>query len=152
MRVLELQNKLKFPKLITIILSRASLLSVTLVPRTLNFLSLSHYSVHSISIQYLALIYNPSISSSLHLHSYPIRKNDLISFFTTYGLTSNRYLSVVAKLRQATISFVMYDCLSVHPPVRPHEITGIPLDGFSLKLMFEYFSKICRDSSSLIKI
>ena len=56
MRVLERHNKLKFPKLIIIILPRASILSVTLVPCILNLLPLSHYSVHSISLQYLAFI------------------------------------------------------------------------------------------------
>ena len=28
----------------------------------------------------------------------------------------------------------------------------LPLDGFSRNLMFEYFSKICRETSSFIKI
>ena len=50
MRVLELHNKLKFPKLIIVTLSPAFLLSDTLVPCTLNFLSLSHYSVRGISL------------------------------------------------------------------------------------------------------
>ena len=38
------------------------------------------------------------------------------------------------------------------PSVRPHEITRFPLGGSSSNLMSEYFSKICRVSSSLIKM
>jgi hypothetical protein len=36
--------------------------------------------------------------------------------------------------------------------VRPRETTRLPLDRFSLNLIFEYFSKICRPNSSLNKI
>jgi hypothetical protein len=46
-------------------------------------------------------------------------------------------LGEFAKLRKATISFVM----SVRPSVRPHETTLLPLDGFWWNLVFEYFSK-----------
>jgi len=60
MRVLELHNKLKFPKLITIILSRASLLSVTLVPCTLNF-----YPSHI--IPYIVFRHNVWLSLRTHL-------------------------------------------------------------------------------------
>jgi hypothetical protein len=35
--------------------------------------------------------------------------------------------------------------------VRPHGTTRLPLDGFSWILIFGYFSKICRENSSLIK-
>jgi len=40
-----------------------------------------------------------------------------------------------AKLRQATISFVM----SVHLSVRPNERTRLPLEGFSWNLVYKYF-------------
>jgi hypothetical protein len=36
--------------------------------------------------------------------------------------------------------------------VRPHGTTRLPLDGFSLNFIFEYFSKICRKNSSFVKI
>jgi hypothetical protein len=36
--------------------------------------------------------------------------------------------------------------------VRPHETTRFPLDGFSWNLIFEYFSKICRENSSFLEI
>jgi hypothetical protein len=39
-------------------------------------------------------------------------------------------------------------CLSV----RPHGTTQLPLDGFSLNLLFDDFSKICRENLSFIKI
>jgi hypothetical protein len=54
------------------------------------------------------------------------------------------FLGAFAKLRRATISFVM--------SVRPHGTTRLPLDGVSWNLIFEYFSKICRDKSILVKI
>ena len=43
--------------------------------------------------------------------------------------------SAFAKLRKATLSFVM--------SVRPHGTSRLLLDGFLLYLIFEYFSKIC---------
>ena len=36
--------------------------------------------------------------------------------------------------------------------VRPHGTTRLPLDGHSLNLLLEYFSKICLEISSFIKI
>jgi hypothetical protein len=36
--------------------------------------------------------------------------------------------------------------------VSPHGITRFLLNGFSLNLVFEYISKICRQNSILIKI
>ena len=36
--------------------------------------------------------------------------------------------------------------------VRPHGTTRFPLDGFLWILVFEYFSKICRENSSFIKV
>jgi hypothetical protein len=38
------------------------------------------------------------------------------------------------------------------PSVCPQGTTWLPLDGFSRNLVSEYFSKICRKNSSLIKI
>jgi len=61
---------------------------------------------------------------------------------------SHRFLGAFAKLRKATISFVMTARLSVHP----HGTTGLSLDGLSWDLIFEYFSKICRENPSLIKM
>jgi len=46
----------------------------------------------------------------------------------------------------------IYIILSICLSVRPHGITRLPLDGFSLSLIFEDFSKLCRDKSSFIKI
>ena len=36
--------------------------------------------------------------------------------------------------------------------VCPHGTTRLPLDGFSLNLIFEYFSKMCQEISSIIAI
>ena len=53
-------------------------------------------------------------------------------------------LSAFAKLRKATVSFVM--------SVLQHGTNRLALDGFWLNLIFELFSKICRENSSFIKI
>jgi hypothetical protein len=53
-------------------------------------------------------------------------------------------IGAFAKLRKATIGFVMSVC--------PHGTTRVPLDGFSWSLIFESYSKICRENSSFIKI
>ena len=58
------------------------------------------------------------------------------------------FLGTFAKLRKATISVVMSVCPSVHP----HGVTRLPLEGFSLNVTFEHFSKTCRENSSFIKI
>jgi hypothetical protein len=47
------------------------------------------------------------------------------------------FLSAFAKLRKATVSFVMSACLS---DCR-HRTIRLPLDGFSWNLIFEYFFK-----------
>jgi len=57
------------------------------------------------------------------------------------------FLGAFAKLRKATIGFVMSVCSSV-----ARVTTRLPLDGFSWKFILEYFSKIYWENSSLIKI
>jgi len=53
------------------------------------------------------------------------------------------FLGAFAKLREAPISFMS---------VRPHGTTRLPLDGFSLNLVFQDFSKICGENSSYSNI
>jgi hypothetical protein len=36
-------------------------------------------------------------------------------------------------------------------PTRLHGTTGLPLEKFLWNLIFEYFSKLCQENSSLIK-
>ena len=55
-----------------------------------------------------------------------------------YTALTDRFLGAVAKLRRATISFVM----SVRPSVRlPHGTIWLSLERFSLNFIFEHFSK-----------
>jgi hypothetical protein len=56
------------------------------------------------------------------------------------------FLGALAKLRKAIISFVM--------PVRPsvHMDESAHAGRFSMIFDIEYFSKICRENSSFIKI
>ena len=60
----------------------------------------------------------------------------------------NVYLGAFAKLGKATISYVISVCLSV----RPYKTTRLALVGFSWNLTFQYFSKLCGEDSSFIKI
>jgi hypothetical protein len=62
----------------------------------------------------------------------------------TYVLHSNMFVDAFAKLRKATISFVM----SVRPSVPPHRTTRLPMDGFSWNLIFECFLKIAEKIQS----
>jgi hypothetical protein len=62
------------------------------------------------------------------------------------------YLGAFGKLRKAIISFVISDCPSFRPFVGPHGIARLPLDVFPWNLIFEHFSKICWEFSSLINI
>ena len=66
-------------------------------------------------------------------------------------LHSSTYVSIhyscseaFAKLRKATISFVM--------PVRPHVTTRLPLDGFSWNLILSIFRKYIKNFKFLFKI
>ena len=55
----------------------------------------------------------------------------------------NNFVSSFVKLHKAIIGFVM--------SVRPYGTTWLPLETFSLNLISENFSKICRENSNLIK-
>jgi hypothetical protein len=44
------------------------------------------------------------------------------------------------------------DAVDPHYVLVPHATTRLPLDGFPWNLIFEYFSKICREPSILITI
>ena len=66
----------------------------------------------------------------------------LTSYFVdrvnTYNFELETFLGAFAKFLKVTVSA----CLSV----RSHGTALLPLDGFSLNLMFMYFSKICREN------
>ena len=57
-------------------------------------------------------------------------------------------LGAFAKLRKPTVSFVM----SVSPFVCMEQVGCHGFGGIFMKFDFEYFSKICRENSSCIKI
>jgi hypothetical protein len=55
------------------------------------------------------------------------------------GLTTENVLSFLgafAKLRKATISFCLSDCLSVCPSVHRHGTARLPMDGFTSNFTF----------------
>jgi hypothetical protein len=53
---------------------------------------------------------------------------------------TDHLLDEFAKLQKATVSFIMYVHLSIHP----HRTTRLPLDRFSWNLISEYFFKPCQ--------
>jgi hypothetical protein len=60
---------------------------------------------------------------------------------------TDSFLCAFSKLRKAIFSFVM----SVRPSVSSHETTHLPLGGFLLNLIFEYFLKIVENIQFLLK-
>ena len=66
-----------------------------------------------------------------------------------YYCISCFWLKVFRRVRKITKCdyYLGHVCLSV----RPHGTTLLPLDTFSWKLIFEYFSKICRENPSFDK-
>jgi hypothetical protein len=81
-----------------------------------------------------------------------VRSSRYLSGLYLYGNDQiyrvGEFLGAFAKLRKATISFVM----SVRPSVCPNGTTRLPLDGVSWNATFEYFAKKCRQNSRFIKI
>ena len=69
-------------------------------------------------------------------------------FWPRHSGCFNWMLGAFAKLRRATVSFVM----SVRLSVCPHGTTRLPLDGLSWKSRFMNFSKFCRENSSFNKM
>jgi hypothetical protein len=59
---------------------------------------------------------------------------------------------IIKNLSWLLLSFFLSILDAFVMSVRPRGITRLTLDVFSLNLMFEYFSKICREISSFIKI
>jgi hypothetical protein len=72
--------------------------------------------------------------------------------FALVLLVSFLFVSAFAKFLRATISFVVSVCPSVRLSLRSHCTSLPPLHGFSLNLIFEYFSEIYWENSSLIEI
>jgi hypothetical protein len=81
-----------------------------------------------------------------------LSNQEILQCLTVQNTTRFSFLGVCAELRKTTISF--FTCLSVSQSVSQsvslHETTQLPLDGFSLNLIFEDFSKICREILSFI--
>jgi hypothetical protein len=83
-----------------------------------------------------------------------------ISLFYVYSINSLKtrvvkhilflqFLGVFAKLRKATVMFIM----SVRPSfLRLHDTSRLPLDRFSWNLILEHFSRIFRGHLTFIKI
>ena len=100
-------------------------------------------------LHFITSLYLPHFKRTTTAQIVPI--ND-IHILTVITFASNfQFLSAFAKLRKATITFVMFVRSSFRPSVRMEQ-SGLPLDGFSWNFVFKYFSKICPENSSFIKI
>jgi hypothetical protein len=71
--------------------------------------------------------------------------NNIILFIKMLTLIKKLFSGAFTKLRKANISFLTF-CLSVGLSARPHGTTRLSLEGFSLNLIFVYFSEICGDN------
>jgi len=84
-----------------------------------------------------------------------VRRHPITLFVAAQYLKLMQFLGAFEKLRKITISFVMSvhssACLSVCPSFLPHGTTRLPMEGFELNLIFEYFSKISRENPILIE-
>ena len=70
---------------------------------------------------------------------------------STYTFNPSYFGRFYARWRNCEKRLLASSCLSVRPSIRPHG-TRLPMGGFSWNLIFAYFSKICREISSWIKI
>jgi hypothetical protein len=70
------------------------------------------------------------------------------NLWTKYHRFRRVSLDEFAQLRKATMTFVM----SVSLSLCPRGTTRFLLNGCSLNLILEYFSKICRENTHFIKI
>jgi hypothetical protein len=80
--------------------------------------------------------------TALHFSSY----SDSTLIYSTHiyaKLGYRQFLGAFAKIRKSSTIFVMSVCLP------PHGATGLPMDGFSWKSIFYYFSKICGENFQL---
>ena len=76
-----------------------------------------------------------------HLRALP--KKFLNTFYTSVKTDRKCLLQFLATFTKLQNVFVN---------VRPHVTAQLPLDRFSLNLILEYFSSICQENSSFIKI
>jgi hypothetical protein len=67
-----------------------------------------------------------------------------------YTALTDWFLGAFAKLRKATLCFSV--CLSISLSFRPLGKTRFPLDGFLWNFIFDYFSKIGGEDSSIVAI
>jgi len=58
-----------------------------------------------------------------------------------------RVLGAFAKMRKATVSFVLFAC----PSICPHATTRLPLNGFSENLLCDDIFEIGREKSGWVK-
>jgi hypothetical protein len=75
-----------------------------------------------------------------------VQRLSATSMTRAYGHAQVFLSGAFEKLRKTTISFVM----SVLPSICPLEVTRLPLDGFSLNMIFNYFAKNCREKFTFL--
>jgi hypothetical protein len=99
-------------------------------------------------VKWLPMSFHPTPSLTFHLMKNSVAASHfqilLLSqhFLADPEVCMQSFLDAFAKLQKATISFVMSAC--------PYGTTRLPLDEFWWKLIFETFSKICRENSNFM--
>ena len=88
-------------------------------------------------------------SAKRHRNPLPLNRNiQRFHNMNLFGDTDVHVESSFETLRKATIIFVFFVSLFF----RPLGTTRLPLYGFSWNLISQYFSKVCRENSSFIKM
>ena len=110
-------------------------------------------------LSYCYLCSYPLMSSEIcfcPFHRKNNRHHDKMLFFACkLRKTDQRvrsFLGAFAKLRKATLSFVMSVRPSVCLSVGPHGTFQRLKDGFSWNFIYQYFSKICQENESSINL
>jgi hypothetical protein len=84
---------------------------------------------------------------------FPCRRHNIKTDAPVLYKHRQPFLSTIAELRKVTVTFVMClsVCLSVCPSVCVEQL-GSRWTDYDKNLIFENFSKICRENSTFIKI
>ena len=101
--------------------------------------TLSHSDILTLTHTHM-ITHSHTLSHSLsHLHILTLTHSHTHTLSHSYTFTppTKSFLDAFPKLRRATVSFIM----SVRPSVCLHGTSRLPLDGFSLNSVSEYFKK-----------
>jgi len=116
---------------------------ILFVPYIVTIIIHVHQQVHTVYIKSLTIHTHLSLE-----HEVEFTCVDDLRFYMNWA-----FFSAFAKLRNATVTFIMSVCPSVCVPVRSYGTTGLPTRRIFTKfdVWVFFFSKMCRKNSSFIK-